>query len=234
MALHLLALLSGAVAVGKVDPALVLGTLGALVDPALPRSLTAGLEGPLRLPGPASERLMAPSAPELPSPETGALTLPGLGLPSALPRGRKPPVGGVDPKIVLRVFRHWQIATGRPTARLTPDRASAMRGRLREGYSEEELLAAIDGCASSPFHTGENQSQKRYDDITLICRSGSKLEGFIEAAGGVAPPLTSQRTDEDKKTERHTELRAQAREAQERGDREGYERANAELRRLGA
>lgn len=80
------------------------------------------------------------------------------------------------------VFDHWQQAMGKPRAKLTADRARKVRARLREGYNVQEILQAVQGCAASPFHRGENDRGTEYVDLTLICRSGSKLEQFIEMA----------------------------------------------------
>lgn len=80
------------------------------------------------------------------------------------------------------VFDYWRARLGYKTAKLTNDRKSKVAARLREGYSVEDIKAAIDGCAGSAWHTGDNPNGKRYDDLTLICRNGSKLEHFREAA----------------------------------------------------
>lgn len=79
----------------------------------------------------------------------------------------------------VQVFEYWRRVLGHPTAKQTPERAKAVKARLREGYTVEQICAAIDGCRASPFHCGENERGQRYDDLTLICRNGSKLESFI-------------------------------------------------------
>lgn len=76
------------------------------------------------------------------------------------------------------VFDYWRARLGHKTAKLTNDRKSKVSARFREGYSVEDIKAAIDGCAGSAWHTGDNPQAKRYDDLTLICRNGSKLEDF--------------------------------------------------------
>lgn len=87
------------------------------------------------------------------------------------------PANAVSP--VALVFSHWQSSLSHPQAKLTTERERAIRARLKEGYTVESIKQAIDGCRASPFHMGQNERQQRYDDITLICRSGSKLESFI-------------------------------------------------------
>jgi len=92
----------------------------------------------------------------------------------------KPPPGGRE------VYLHWVNATGRSavTSRFTPGRSKVVKARMAEGYTVAELCRAIDGCAASPWHQGDNPEQKRWDDLTLICRNGEKVEAFIELAGG--------------------------------------------------
>lgn len=80
---------------------------------------------------------------------------------------------------VARIFNHWQSALNHPTAKLTNERKRKVEARLKEGYSVAQIIEAIDGCASSPFHRGQNAEGQVWDDLELICRTGSKLEGFI-------------------------------------------------------
>jgi hypothetical protein len=81
--------------------------------------------------------------------------------------------------VVLEVFSYWQQALDKPKALLTSERERAIQARLREGYSPDTIKQAIDGCRASPFHRGQNDRGQPYDDLTLICRSGSKLESFV-------------------------------------------------------
>lgn len=77
------------------------------------------------------------------------------------------------------IFAYWQAALNHPNAKMTTERQTAIRARLREGYSVQQLIQAIDGCKNSPHHQGENDRGIIYDDLTLICRNGSKVEQFI-------------------------------------------------------
>jgi hypothetical protein len=95
------------------------------------------------------------------------------------------------------VFEHWRTVTSRPSAKLSSDRVTRIRARLREGYSVEVLQRAIDGCSGSPFHSGENEQRTRYDDLVLICRSGATVERFAEMAGASSDyeaPVAAKRT----------------------------------------
>ena len=66
------------------------------------------------------------------------------------------------------------------TSKLTPKRKKAITARLKEGYTEEQIKQAIDGCRNDPFSMGANDRQKAFNDIELICRTGEKLESFID------------------------------------------------------
>jgi len=135
------------------------------------------------------------------------------------------------------VFGHWRTRTGHEGARLTPDRVQKVRARLREGYSAADLMRAVDGCAGSPFHSGENDRQTRYDDLSLICRSGSTVERFREMANEtqdyseVAPVAKSAETI--LKEQRVRELKAEARKLLKAGDTEKYADAIRSIRALG-
>lgn len=80
---------------------------------------------------------------------------------------------------VRDVFDHWVTAMGKDPARtkLTADRKNKIAARLKD-YPLDDLLAAIDGCAGSSFHMGDNPDGKRHDAIELIFRNGEKLEIF--------------------------------------------------------
>ena len=79
-----------------------------------------------------------------------------------------------------RVFAAWLVATDRDPARtrLTAQRRKKIDARLREGYSEDELTAAVRGIARSAFHTGDNDAKTRYDDLTVALRDGGQVERF--------------------------------------------------------
>lgn len=79
---------------------------------------------------------------------------------------------------IKKIFEYWQQIRNHPSAKLTPGRKSKIKARLTEGYTIEDILMAIDGLNKSPHHCGKNETGTVYDDITLICRSGEKLEQF--------------------------------------------------------
>lgn len=78
------------------------------------------------------------------------------------------------------VFDYWKTKLGKNgNSKFTPERRKRVIDRLKDGYSVDDIKLGIDGCASSPHHMGENETHTIYDDLELICRNGTKLEGFI-------------------------------------------------------
>jgi hypothetical protein len=82
----------------------------------------------------------------------------------------------------FELFKYWCDVMGKniSTSKLTPKRDKAIKARLKEGYSFEQIKEAINGCRNDPFSMGQNDRQKKFNDIELICRSGEKLESFLE------------------------------------------------------
>ncbi len=88
------------------------------------------------------------------------------------------------------VFAYWCKARGRVGAVFkTADgkRHKAVIGRLKDGYTVEQIKLAIDGIAHSPHHRGDNERKTVYDELELICRDGPRLEalanGTLRARG---------------------------------------------------
>lgn len=79
---------------------------------------------------------------------------------------------------VRELFDHWREATSHERAKLTSDRASKIRARLRDGYSPADLLRAIDGAAAKP----EVVNGRTYDDLTSIFKGGATVEKYMGRA----------------------------------------------------
>lgn len=83
-----------------------------------------------------------------------------------------------------RVYAVWVAVMGKTGAAAKRSsaqgqkRLAMLRARLADGYTEAQIVAAVRGCAASPWHQGENPEGRRYDDLELICRPG-KVDGFI-------------------------------------------------------
>jgi len=83
------------------------------------------------------------------------------------------------------LFKYWCDVMGKnlSTSKLTAKRDKAIKARLKEGYTVDQIKQAIDGCRNDPFSMGQNDRQKPFNDIELICRTGEKLESFMETIG---------------------------------------------------
>lgn len=92
----------------------------------------------------------------------------------------------VSPSAEESVFDCWRQTLDHPRAALDAKRKKLIAARLKDGYSVEDLKAAILGCSLSPFHMGENDQRQRYDGLDLILRDASKVDQFI---GFVQNPL---------------------------------------------
>lgn len=81
---------------------------------------------------------------------------------------------------VGEVFDYWRERLNRPRATLTRERREKVEARLRQSYTVARIKRAIDGCHGSDFHMarGEHHGRNQHVDLTLICRTGSKLEEF--------------------------------------------------------
>ena len=84
---------------------------------------------------------------------------------------------------VMAVFQYWQTKRGHEKAKMDDKRRRAIKGRLKDGYSVEDLCRAVDGVAKSPHHMGQNEQRTVYDDIELICRTAVNVDKFMKLAG---------------------------------------------------
>lgn len=89
---------------------------------------------------------------------------------------------------ITAVFEHWRSVMGKGArAVLSPKRERAVRGRLAEGYTVDELKRAVDGCKNSPHHQGQTATNSTvYDDLELICRDAGKVDMFVAKASSDA------------------------------------------------
>lgn len=83
---------------------------------------------------------------------------------------------------IERVFDHWVFMLGKNARRtaLGPARRRAIERALAL-YDEEALLLAIEGCAASAWHAGENDRGRAFDDLELILRDEAHVERFADA-----------------------------------------------------
>lgn len=84
---------------------------------------------------------------------------------------------------VRAVFSYWQRQRGHDRAKLDDKRAKAIRARLKDGYTVDDLCRAVEGIAKSAHHMGANDARTVYDDIELICRTAVNVDKFAKLAG---------------------------------------------------
>ena len=90
------------------------------------------------------------------------------------------------PNPVSEVFGYWQETMNSPHSRLSDKRARAIKARLKDGYTVEQLKRAVFGCSVTPHNMGFNERDQKYNDIELICRDAGHVDRFI--ANAARPP----------------------------------------------
>ena len=91
-------------------------------------------------------------------------------------------------QIIGRIYHHWLDATGRNPNRnkLTKERRQKIKARIADGFTEQEICAAVTHWSLDPFHRGENQHGKTYDDLTTYLRTETKVAQALEAGAATA------------------------------------------------
>lgn len=94
------------------------------------------------------------------------------------------------------IFSYWkEVMKKNEGAKLTAKRLKAVKARLKEGYTLDQLKQAIFGCSVTPHNMGKNDQQKVFDCLELICRSGENVERFAGNAQQAAPQQYSSITE---------------------------------------
>lgn len=110
----------------------------------------------------------------------GALTPSRVGGRSAPFLSPDEPVATTEELDARTIFDVWRDRCSHPNAKLSPERLRAIRARIKEHVTEDELRQAIEGAARAPHVSPE--TGQRFDDIELICRNRVKLDSFIARA----------------------------------------------------
>lgn len=84
---------------------------------------------------------------------------------------------------VMEIFDFWRdVMKKGSTTKPIASRINAVKARLKDGYSVDEIKQAITNCSLSEFHMGKNDGGTLYNDLSLICRA-SKFESFRDSIG---------------------------------------------------
>ncbi len=84
------------------------------------------------------------------------------------------------PCLISEIFDFWKVTMGKKRSKLSDALKSKIQARLTDGFSPEDLRAAITGCAQSKFHMGDNDEGSLHNSVELIFRNSTKTEEFIE------------------------------------------------------
>ena len=94
----------------------------------------------------------------------------------------EPSVNQFDSAIMLVIFDFWKEVMKKSGAtKLDSKRKTAIKNRLKDGYTIEQIKLAIINCSLTPHNMGQNDRGQKFNDIELICRNATNLERFIEA-----------------------------------------------------
>ena len=84
---------------------------------------------------------------------------------------------------ITKLIDRWRKATGHPKAKASRDRFDAIKARLKDGYSVEQLELAIDGLGAFPFvqngqRVREGTAAQRHDRLGIAMGGGEDVERF--------------------------------------------------------
>lgn len=86
----------------------------------------------------------------------------------------------VSPEAVRIVWDYWvNTMSASKLAVLDDDRVLDIAAAIHD-YGIDGCKQAINGCANSPWHMGNNPQHKKYNGISLILRNTEMIESFIQ------------------------------------------------------
>jgi uncharacterized protein YdaU (DUF1376 family) len=97
-------------------------------------------------------------------------------------KSKSTPLSDKPDERVREIFDFWCYVMKKGSrTKLLASRRSAIKSRLKDGYTIDEIKQAITNCSLSVFHMGSDGKGK-YNELELICRS-SKFENFRDNVG---------------------------------------------------
>ncbi|CAM0103964.1 hypothetical protein PODOV084v1_p0029 [Vibrio phage 340E47.2] len=87
---------------------------------------------------------------------------------------------------VFEIFSYWKKVMKKSTqTAMSKKRVDAIKKRLKDGYSVDEIKLAIFNCSNTSHNMGINDRNTKYDDVELICRHPESLERFRDNPGNM-------------------------------------------------
>lgn len=90
---------------------------------------------------------------------------------------------------IEEIFEHWKNTFNHKKTVLNEVRYNTITEALDRGFSVDQLLTAINGCALTPHNQGNNEQDKVYDGLEVIFKHADNIERFIRNAEN--PPATA-------------------------------------------
>jgi hypothetical protein len=88
--------------------------------------------------------------------------------------------------VARRIFEAWKLDTGHAKAVLDAKRQRRIEARLREGFTEQDLLDALEGRHSDPWLMGTDpKSPRLFDEIDTLYRDAAQVEKLRDLRRGV-------------------------------------------------
>ena len=96
---------------------------------------------------------------------------------------------------VRQVFDVWMEATGKTSTTKLDSRRRRKIEQALALYPIQDVLDAAVGWKNSPFHRGENEAGRIYNELDLLLRDGAHIEQFRDLArnGPAVPQRTGRR-----------------------------------------
>ena len=81
---------------------------------------------------------------------------------------------------IVELFEFWKETFNKRASTLLDDARRKKISVALRNYSMDTCKNAIVGCSLSPWHSGQNPSNKKYHDLSLIFRNAEKVEYFLD------------------------------------------------------
>lgn len=96
---------------------------------------------------------------------------------------RRTPQNPEEASQMWEVFRHWQTATNMTQLGLTNSRKELILGRLRQGYTVDQLKAVVTWAVQDPWMSGKDpNSTSAWLTLASLIGSDNKVDKYLEKA----------------------------------------------------